>query len=61
MILKKKRPQIVTSNGEIINLKRKNGVFILTMWVKIPDEKKGVRDDQMEMNTVQGFTGQDSR
>ena len=39
VILKKEGPKIVTASGETLMLKRKGGVFILTMWVKIPDER----------------------
>ena len=36
VILSKKRPRIVTRNGQIIELRRKHGMFILDMWFKVP-------------------------
>ena len=36
VILSKANPRIVTKNGKIIKLKRKNGMFILDMWYKVP-------------------------
>ena len=38
VVLNKTRPRIITKKGETIRLKRRNGVFLLTMWVKIPDK-----------------------
>ena len=41
VILNRKNPRIVTPVGETLRLKRKGGVFVLTMWVKLPPD--GVR------------------
>ena len=49
VILNKKKPRIITKGGETIPLKRKHGVFVLTMWVKVPevpDEPAGKDDDK---------------
>ena len=37
VILNKHNPRIVTKRGDVIPLRRKKGVFILTMWVQVPD------------------------
>jgi hypothetical protein len=37
--LSKKNPRVIKGNGETIPLKRKNGMFILEMWYKVPDDK----------------------
>ena len=41
VILNKKKPRIVTKTGKVIQLKRKGGIFIFTMWVKVPSEDTG--------------------
>ena len=51
VILNKINPRIVTAKKETIKLKRKNGVFIMTMWVRLPNEKKD--PDAMELDAVQ--------
>ena len=37
VILNKRNPRIVTKRGDVIPLKRKKGVFILTMWIQMPE------------------------
>ena len=37
--LSRKNPRVIKGNGETIPLKRKNGMFILEMWYKVPDDK----------------------
>ena len=41
-------------SGEVIRLKRKNGVFLLTMWVRIParGEDKGGNEDEKVLAPV---------
>ena len=41
VMLNRKNPRIVTANGEVIKLRRKGGVFILNLWVKIPARMRG--------------------
>ena len=36
VILSKKSPRIITSSGKAIALRRKQGMFILDMWYKVP-------------------------
>jgi hypothetical protein len=36
VILSKNRPRIITKAGKVIMLKRRNGMFILEMWHKVP-------------------------
>ena len=40
VILNKLRPRIVTKSGQVLKLKKKGGVYILTMWVKVPQKDK---------------------
>ena len=40
VILNKKFPRIITKSGDVIKLKRKGNVFILSMWVRVPSEEK---------------------
>jgi hypothetical protein len=38
VILNKTDPRIILKNKEVIPLKRKHGVFILDMWIQVPDD-----------------------
>ena len=53
VVLKKKDPKIITSKGEVIKLKKKNGVFVMTMWIKINEES-----NNMDIDEAQGFNRQ---
>ena len=44
-------PRIITAKKEVIKLTRKNGVFVMTMWIKIPSAKK--ESNEMELDAVQ--------
>ena len=51
VILEKEQPRIVTKAGEVIKLIKKGGVYILRMWVRLPEKSK-----------IKGpFTGQERR
>ena len=39
VVLSKRDPRIVTKLGKKIPLRRKNGMFIMDMWYKVPDDK----------------------
>ena len=41
VILSKNAPRIVKRNGEVIRLKRKNGMFLMDMWYKVPMKESG--------------------
>lgn len=36
VVLNKRNPRIITTKGEVIKLRRKGGVFVLNMWIKLP-------------------------
>jgi cellular nucleic acid-binding protein len=42
VILSKNRPRIITKAGKVIMLKRRNGMFILEMWHKVPIKEASV-------------------
>ena len=44
VILKRKQPRIITADGKIVRLKRRGGVFIFTMWVKMPGDCENTGD-----------------
>ena len=50
VILNRQRPRIVCKDGKEIRLKRKNGVFVLNMWVKVPEG--GESKDDMDIDEV---------
>jgi len=41
VILSKNAPRIVKKNGEVIRLRRKNGMFLMDMWYKVPMKESG--------------------
>ena len=41
VILSKKSPRITTKNSETIKFIKKGGVFVMRMWVKVPDKSSG--------------------
>ena len=46
VILNRKNPRIITAKGEVLRLRRKGGVFILEMWMKVSKDDESGEDSK---------------
>ena len=61
VILSRKSPRIITRQGEVIPLTRKGGIFIMVMWVWVPDKQNNEANTQAKSSEVMApvFPGPD--
>ena len=61
VIMGRKNPRIVTKQGEVIPLVRKGGIFIMGMWVWVPNKQQSGTDAENKSHEVMApvFPGPD--